>query len=80
MEIRHLTIQMCSLKYKVSTGLSIWDKGLTGWVIDQLPIPFPQSPASRRHHRGRGTIILDNVTATTVANPVNISGTTLELI
>lgn len=31
---------------------------------------LPPSPASRRRHRGRGVIILDNVTATTVTNSV----------
>jgi len=33
-------------------------------------IPFPPSPASRRRHRGRGTIVLDNVTASAVTNAV----------
>ena len=34
---------------------------------------LPPSPASRRRHRGRGVIVLDNVTATTVTNSV-VSG------
>jgi len=32
------------------------------------PTFLPPSPASRRRHRGRGVIVLDNVTATTVTN------------
>ena len=34
------------------------------------PAFLPPSPASRRRHRGRGVIVLDNVTATTVTNSV----------
>ena len=34
------------------------------------PTFLPPSPASRRRHRGRGVIVLDNVTATTVTNSV----------
>ena len=34
------------------------------------PAFLPPSPASRRRHRGRGIIVLDNVTATTVTNSV----------